>query len=209
MMFSAVGLREVLNRAVDRAGLRDIDGSPLHLSPHDYRRIFATDAVSGGLPIHIAAKILGHIDLNTTQGYTAIYPQDVIRHMQKHLARRRADRPSEEYRDPSVAEWDEFEQHFGKRTMELGHCRRPYATPCIHEHACLRCPMMEISHEMKPRLVEIQLSVRERLQAAQDQGWFGEVEALELNLTHIRAKLEQVERSQAKQGEIANELLTH
>lgn len=207
-MFSAVGLREVLNRAVDRAGLRDIDGSPLHLSPHDYRRIFATDAVSGGLPIHIAAKVLGHIDLNTTQGYTAVYPQDVIRHMQNHLARRRAGRPSEEYREPSLAEWNEFEQHFGKRTMELGHCRRPYAAPCVHEHACLRCPMMEISHEMKPRLIDIQIGVRNRLQTAKDQGWFGEVEACELNLTHIRAKLEQVERSQARQGQIANELLT-
>jgi integrase len=208
MMFSAVGLREVLNRAVDRAGLRDIDGSPLHLSPHDYRRIFATDAVSGGLPIHIAAKVLGHIDLNTTQGYTAIYPQDVIQHMQAHLARRRAGRPSEEYRDPSSAEWAKFEQHFGKRTMELGHCRRPYSTPCIHEHACLRCPMLEIPPEMKPRLVDIQINARSRLQTAQDQGWFGEVEALELNLVHIHDKLGQLERSQARQGNIANELLT-
>jgi hypothetical protein len=147
------------------------------------------------------------VDLNTTQGYTAIYPQDVIQHMQAHLARRRADRPSEEYRDPSSAEWAKFEQHFGKRTMELGHCRRPYATSCIHEHACLRCPMLEIPPEMKPRLVDIQINARSRLQTAQGQGWFGEVDALELNLAHIRDKLERVERSQDRQGNIANEPL--
>jgi site-specific recombinase XerD len=38
-------------------------------SAHDFRRVFATETVNSGLPIHIAAKLLGHLDLNTTQGY--------------------------------------------------------------------------------------------------------------------------------------------
>jgi integrase len=29
--------------------------------------LFATEAVSAGLPIHIAAKLLGHTDLNMTR----------------------------------------------------------------------------------------------------------------------------------------------
>jgi integrase len=33
-----------------------------------------------GLPVHIAAKILGHTNLNTTQGYIAVYDHDVIEH---------------------------------------------------------------------------------------------------------------------------------
>ncbi|MCP3801976.1 tyrosine-type recombinase/integrase [Allokutzneria sp. A3M-2-11 16] len=45
------------------------DGAPLRYAPHDFRRIFATDAVSTGLPGHIAAKLLGHNDLSTTQTY--------------------------------------------------------------------------------------------------------------------------------------------
>jgi hypothetical protein len=77
------------------------------------------------------AKILGHLDLNTTRGYTAVYPDDVIAHPQAFMARRRAARPAEEYRAPTAKEWAELEQHFGKRTMELGWCRRPYGTPCI------------------------------------------------------------------------------
>jgi hypothetical protein len=36
------------------------DGSPASFNPHDFRRIFATEAVAAGLPAHIAAKILGH-----------------------------------------------------------------------------------------------------------------------------------------------------
>jgi len=57
-----------LDRAMAAAGLTGPDGTPLRITPHDFRRIFATDALRAGLPPHIAAKILGHIDLNTTMG---------------------------------------------------------------------------------------------------------------------------------------------
>jgi Phage integrase family len=52
---SVVGL---LDRAARNAGIRDVDGQPLVFRPHDLRRIFATDAVNGGLPVYIAAKLL-------------------------------------------------------------------------------------------------------------------------------------------------------
>src|SRR6266851_3671261 len=93
---SVVGL---LDRAARNAGLRDVDGQALVFRPHDLRRIFATDAVNGGLPVHIAAKLLGHLDINTTRGYVAVYDDQVIRHVQAYVARRRAMRSSEEYRD--------------------------------------------------------------------------------------------------------------
>ena len=51
------------------------------------------------LPPHIAAKICGHALLDTTMGYAAIYPEDVIAHHRAFIARRRTERPSEEYRD--------------------------------------------------------------------------------------------------------------
>ena len=62
-------------------------------------RIFVTDALRSGLPPHIAAKICGHALLDTTMGYAAIYPEDVIAHHRAFIARRRTERPSEEYRD--------------------------------------------------------------------------------------------------------------
>ncbi|MGH9069442.1 MAG: hypothetical protein ACRD0J_18405, partial [Acidimicrobiales bacterium] len=74
---------------------------------------FATEAVNSGLPVHIAAKVLGHLDWNTTQGYVAIYPEQVIRHYREFIDRRRRYRPAEEYREPTEVEWNEFEAHFG------------------------------------------------------------------------------------------------
>jgi integrase len=140
------GLVGAINRAVAHAGLRDVDGDPLVFRPHDFRRLFATDAVNGGLPVHIAAKLLGHLDLNTTQGYVAVYPEQVIRHVQAHVTRQRALRPSEEYREPSQAEWAEFEQHFRRRKMALGTATGPTAptaptsTPACAARCCAWTP---------------------------------------------------------------------
>ncbi|MFF4490525.1 tyrosine-type recombinase/integrase [Streptomyces sp. NPDC001544] len=60
-------IRELLTDHALRADIVDVDGTPLRFTPHDFRRIFSTETVNGGLPIHIAAKLLGHLDLNTTQ----------------------------------------------------------------------------------------------------------------------------------------------
>ena len=50
-----------------------------HTGSADTRRLFATEAVTGGLPVHIAAKVLGHANLQTTQHYLAVFPDEVIR----------------------------------------------------------------------------------------------------------------------------------
>ncbi|MFE5091973.1 tyrosine-type recombinase/integrase [Streptomyces sp. NPDC056638] len=114
----------------------DVDGTRLRFIPHDFRRIFSTETVNGGLPIHIAAKVLGHLDLNTTQGYVVVYPEEVIRHYRHFVDQRRAARPGEEYREPTNAEWAYLRDHFSLRKVALGICERPYGTPCQQEHAC-------------------------------------------------------------------------
>ncbi len=73
----------------------------LHTASADRRRIFITDAVMSGLPPHIAQVIAGHKDLNVTMGYKAVYPAEAIEAHRAFIARRRATRPSAEYRIPS------------------------------------------------------------------------------------------------------------
>ena len=67
----------------------------------------------------------------------AVYPQEAINGHRAFIARRRAARPSEEYRSPTDTEWEEFLGHFEHRKLALGDCGRAYATSCIHEHAPL------------------------------------------------------------------------
>ncbi|MEU6934417.1 site-specific integrase [Streptomyces sp. NPDC046374] len=164
-------------------------------SAHDFRRIFATDLVNSGLPIHIGAALLGHLNIQTTRGYVAVFDDDIVRHYQQFLDQRRQLRPQEEYRDPTSEEWSEFQEHFDKRKVELGSCGRPYGTPCAHEHACIRCPMLSVNPTMLPRLDELEDDLVARRQHAISQGWKGEVEGIELTLTFLRSKRAQVHRS--------------
>lgn len=194
---SRTTIARLLARAAVHADLRDVDGHQVRFTPHDFRRLFATDAVNGGLPVHIAAKLLGHLCLATTQGYVAIYPEHVIRQVQAHIARRRAYRPQEEYRDPTNTEWVEFEQHFRKRKLALGDCYWPYGSECPHEHACVRCPMLRMDPEQLPRLIAIEQDTRRLLVEATAKGWEGEVSGLETTLLHINDKKMQVDRTRA------------
>ncbi|WP_433870705.1 tyrosine-type recombinase/integrase [Saccharopolyspora sp. CA-218241] len=165
-----------------------------NFSPHDFRRLFATDLVNNGLPIHIGAALLGHLNVQTTRTYVGVFEEDVVRHYHDFLQQRRTKRPVEEYRDVTSEEWAEFEQHFDKRKVELGSCARPYGTPCQHEHACLRCPMLHISPDMIPRLDELEEDLINRRTRAEQQGWLGEIEGLDLTLKFLRDKRDDTQR---------------
>lgn len=193
-------VKQLLDGLVEAAGITSADGSPARFSPHDFRRIFATEAVNSGLPVHITAKILGHESLATTQTYIAVYDQEVIEHHRAFLSRRRATRPSEEYREPTDSEWDEFLGHFAKRKLELGTCGRAYGTGCQHEHACIRCPMLRPDPAQQPRLEEIIASLTERLNEATERGWIGDVEGLQVSLSAAEHKLVQMRRTATNLG---------
>lgn len=92
--------------------------------------------------------------------------------------------------------WSDFQEHFDKRKVELGSCGRPYGTPCAHEHACIRCPMLSINPKMLPRLDELETDLLTRRQRAIDEGWRGEVEGLDLTL-RLRSKRAQAHRAAA------------
>lgn len=192
---TADSVRRMLSAALTHTGLVDTaTGGPLRYTPHDFRRLFITDAILNGLPPHIAQVIAGHKDINVTLGYKAIYPEEAIQAHLSFLARRRALRPSEEYRTPTDEEWLDFLGHFERRKVSIGACGRAFSTPCIHEHACIRCPMLWPDPAQRPRLVEIRDNLQARIEEAERQGWLGEVEGLRISLAGAEDKLTQVDR---------------
>jgi hypothetical protein len=187
-------VRKVLDAALAGSGLVDADGAPLRWTPHDFRRIMITEAVMNGLPPHIAQVIAGHGELSTTMGYKAVYPEEAIQSHLAFLARRRALRPSEEYRTPTDEEWQEFLGHFEQRKVSIGTCARAFASPCSHEHACVRCPMLWPDPAQGERLIEIRDNLVARIIEAECEGWQGEMAGLQLSLAGARDKLAQIER---------------
>ena len=192
---TAGSIRAMLTAALAHTGLVDpATSGPLHFTPHDFRRLFITDAILNGLPPHIAQVIAGHRDVNVTLGYKAVYPDEAIQAHLAFLARRRALRPSEEYRTPTDEEWTEFLGHFERRKVSIGACGRAFGSPCIHEHACVRCPMLWPDAAQRDRLVEIRDNLTARIAEAQREGWLGEVEGLQVSLAGANDKLAQIDR---------------
>jgi integrase len=188
-------IRKMLAVAVAHADLADpATGQPLAYTPHDFRRMFITDAVLNGLPPHIAQVIAGHRDINVTMGYKAVYPDEAIQAHRAFLARRRALRPGGEYRAPTDEEWQQFLGHFERRKVATGTCGRAFATPCPHEHACIRCPMLWPDPAQEQRLTEIRDNLTARIAEAEREGWLGEIEGLKISLAGAEDKLTQITR---------------
>jgi hypothetical protein len=190
----AATIRKLLAAALARTGLTGPSGEPLHYTLHDFRRMFLTDAILNGLPPHIAQVIAGHRDINVTLGYKAAYPEEAIQAHLAFLARRRALRPTEEYRTPTDAEWAEFLGHFERRKVATGTCGRAFNTPCIHEHSCLRCALHWPDPAQRPRIAEIRDNLISRIAEAEREGWLGEAEGLKISLAGAEDKLAQIDR---------------
>jgi hypothetical protein len=174
---SLFAVRTLLNATADWAGLTD-NGSPCG-SPH------TTSAA--------CSSLLGHLSLDTTRGYTAVFPEHLIAAHEALIENRRTLRHSAEQRTATGDEWAEFEQHFLLRKVALGDCHRPYGTPCVHEHACTRCRFLRVDPAQLGRLEEMTTNAEARLAEARDNVWLGEVAALEESLTHLRRRRAEAE----------------
>ncbi|MBS4727445.1 site-specific integrase [Mycobacterium sp. SM1] len=197
--FSHAFVSDLLDEALARTGLTGpATGEPLRFTAHDFRRIFITDAVLNGLPPHIAQIIAGHRDIGVTMGYKAVYPDEAITTHLAFLARRRRLRPTEEYRQPTDEEWQQFLGHFERRKVSVGTCGRAFGTNCIHEHACVRCSLLWPDPAQRARLLEIRDNLKARIAEAEREGWLGEVEGLRVSVAGAEDKLAQIERRHHK-----------
>lgn len=198
---AAATIRKWITAALEGTGITDASGQPLAFKPHDFRRIFATDAIMNGMPPHICQLLMGHSSITTTMGYKAVYPEEAISGHRAFIARRREQRPSEEYRSPTDSEWEEFLGHFERRRLALGDCGRAWGSSCIHEHACTRCSLLRVDPAQKQRLEDIRGNLTARIAEAEREGWAGETEGLKVSLAAANNKLAQIELSLARRTE--------
>ncbi|MGW7348736.1 tyrosine-type recombinase/integrase [Streptomyces sp. NPDC054854] len=127
----------LLRQVCNRIGHYDPRFADLAFTAHDFRRLFAIDLVNNGVPIHIGAALLGHLSIQTTAGYVAVFNDEVVRHYQQFLDNRRRLRPDGEYRAPTSTEWNEFEEHLrhpqGRaRYLRPPVCERMPPRACLH-----------------------------------------------------------------------------
>ncbi|MEU0503794.1 hypothetical protein [Nocardia sp. NPDC005998] len=77
--------------------------------------------------------------------------------------------------------------------MSVGICARAFSTPCIHEHACVRCSLLRPDPAQRARLEEIRDNLEARIIEAKREGWLGEVEGLQVSYSGVNDKLAQID----------------
>jgi hypothetical protein len=109
----------------------------------------------------------------------------------QHLGSRR----TRDHGHPNDTEWDEFLGHFERRRLALGDCGRAYGTNCIHEHSCVRCPLLRVDPAQRQRLIDIRDNLTFRIAEAEREGWLGEADGLRVSLAAAKEKLAHADAS--------------
>ncbi len=69
---TAFRLRSALDRATAAAGLRGVDGGPLHVTPHQLRHTFGTALIKGGIGLPALMALMGHVTPDMTLRYAKL-----------------------------------------------------------------------------------------------------------------------------------------
>ena len=85
--------------------------------------------------------------------------------------------------------------------MSVGTCARAFSSPCLHEHACVRCSLLRPDPAQRGRLEEIRANLHDRIAEAEREGWPGEIEGLKVSLAGTEDKLAQVQAALRRRGE--------
>ena len=78
----------------------------------------------------------------------------------------------------------------------------PTRRHCIHEHACLRCPLLRPDPAQRPRSPRSATTCSTRIAEAGREGWLGEVEGLQISLAGAETKLTQLDTIAARAATI-------
>ncbi len=142
-----------LRRWLASCDIRGQDGSPIRLTPHQFRHSLGTTLINRDVPQHVVQKILDHETPEMTAHYARLTDTTVRRHWE--AARKVNARGQTVSLDPAgpLAEAAWAKQQLSRATQALpnGYCQLPAVKTCPHANSCLTCPMFLTTAEFLPQ----------------------------------------------------------
>jgi hypothetical protein len=191
---SAMSIQTIRGRLQEMsvaAGARHVDGTPLRLSPHDCRRVFATEHLNNNTPVHVIAALLGHAGLDTVMIYAKLYPDSLVDGYRAAMRGRYSDvYDVDALRVPTAEEWAAFAASCSLRDMGTHVCALPTGEHCSRGLVCLGCVHAQPKKTAAPVFRRMIASHTRALAKARDLGEpAGQLAARELELDRLRSAL--------------------
>jgi integrase len=164
--------RLALYRWLERCEVRDENGRPARLTPHQWRHTLGTRLINRDVPQEVVRRILDHDSAQMTAHYARLHDTTVRRHWEK--ARKVDITGTTVTLDPAGALSDAAwaKQRLGRATQALpnGYCGLPIQKTCPHANACLTCPMFITTPEFLPQHRAQRQELLQIIDAATAQG---------------------------------------
>ncbi|MGC8626531.1 MAG: tyrosine-type recombinase/integrase [Acidimicrobiales bacterium] len=172
--------RGALYQWLQRCGVRDEQGRPVHLTPHQWRHTLGTRLINRDVPQEVVRRLLDHDSAEMTGHYARLNDTTVRRHWE---AARKVDVTGKTVaidQDGPLAEaaWARKRLDWTTQALPNGFCGLPVQKACPHANACLACPMFLTTVQFLPEHRQHREEVRKIVLAAERRG---QARAAEMN----------------------------
>ncbi len=194
--------RGALYRWLQHCDVRDEQGRPVHLTPHQWRHTLGTRLINRDVPQEVVRRLLDHDSAEMTAHYARLHDTTVRRHWE---AARKVDITGKSVtidQDGAVSEAAWAKQRLGRATQALpnGFCGLPVQRACPHANACLTCPMFLTTVEFLPEHHKHREQVHRIVSSAERRGQARVAEMNRQVLTNLDRVIASLEEASQEDG---------
>ena len=145
--------RTALYAWLETCDIRDEQGQPVHLTPHQWRHTLGTVLINRDVPQHVVQKILDHDSPLMTALYARLSDKTVREHWERARKVNAEGQPVQISPDGPLGDAAWAKQRLSRATQALpnGYCQLPLVKTCPHANSCLTCPMFVTTAEFLPQ----------------------------------------------------------
>jgi len=127
-----------LRRWLARCDIRDENGRPIKLTPHQFRHTLGTTLINRDVPQHVVQKILDHDSAEMTAHYARLSDKTVREHWEKALKVGATGQPVQISPNGPLgdAAWAKHRLSRATQALPNGYCQLPMVKTCPHANSC-------------------------------------------------------------------------
>ena len=153
-------INENINKVLVKNNVLGRDGKILHVTTHRFRATVATNLISEGTSVDIAAQLLGQTTLSSLSHYATVTTDVVKEQLRPRLEK-------DEMLIRNIGKGKDMAEIIPEKSVALcnGYCgKNPLTTPCAKANACFNCsmfiPSIQYLNAYHIQLLEIEATIK-------------------------------------------------